>query len=107
MMSETRIGMQLLVRNSNDNHTVYDITLNMNVLDINGMHAMISTTARAITIDKLATGESGTLNVFTFGLPGLYSITAKISYDINSRTYTQTVTDTLFMFGFFTFVINK
>ena len=100
------IGMQLLVTNRNDD-TIYDVTLNMDVLEFNGRHAVISTTQRAITIDKLAAGESGTLNVFTFGLPGSCSVTAMISYDINGMTITQTVTGTLFMFGFFTFVINS
>ena len=104
---QSGIGMQLLVTNSNDD-TIYDVTLDTDVLDISGRHATIfSTTTRAITIDELAAGESGTLNVFTFSLPNSCSVTATFSYDINGRTLTQTATATLFMFGFFTFVINE
>ena len=100
------IGMQLLVTNRND-FTISDVSLDTDAIDLNGKHAMISTATSGITIDELAAGESGTLNVFSFGLPGLYSVTATISYDINGRTYTQTTTETLFMFGFFTLVINS
>ena len=103
---QSGVGMQLLVTNRND-HTIYDVTLEMDTLDIYGGSAMlIGTVPRATTINELAPGESGVLNVFTFGLPGVYSVVGKISYDINELTLTQAITGTLLIFGFFTFVID-
>ena len=103
---QSGIGVKLLVTNRND-YPVYDVSLNMDVLDVHGGHTIISTVPRAIIIDELAAGESGTLNIMSFGLPGPVSVTATISYENNGHTCTQTVTGTLFMFGFFTFVIHR
>jgi len=101
------IGVQLLVTNHND-YPIYDVTLEMDTIGMNGRYAVVLyTIPRAITIDELAAGESGALNVFTFSLPGSLSVTATISYEINGQIMTQTATTTLFMFGFFTFVINS
>jgi hypothetical protein len=99
------VGMQLLITNRNE-YTIYDVTLDTESLDFYGGYAVISATPRGITIDELAPGESGSLSFFTFGLPGVYTITAKISYEIEGRTLTQTSTTTLLVFGFFTFVMN-
>lgn len=97
---QTGIGITMLVTNPMD-ETVSDVTLDTDILEITGGPMVVAMPGRT-TAQEITPGDSTSLNMFSFGVPGIYTVTSSISFEIAGRTVTQPVHCQVFMLGFVT-----
>jgi hypothetical protein len=97
---QTGIGITLLVTNPMD-ETVSNVTLDTDILEISGGPMVVARPGRT-TAQEVPPGDSTSLNMFSFGVPGIYTVTSSISFKIEERTVTQPVHCQVFMLGFVT-----
>lgn len=98
---QSGIGITMRVTNTNED-TVYEVTLDTDVVQITGGPLTVATMPGKTTVEEIAPGESAMLSMFSFGVPGVYTVTATITFEINEQAVTQTVHGTVLMFGFVT-----
>ena len=98
---QTGIGITMLVTNPMD-ETVSDVTLDTDILEISGGPLAVATMPGRTTVQEITPGDSASLNMFSFGVPGIYTVTSSISFEIEGRMVTQPVHCQVFMLGFVT-----
>mgnify|MGYP001298474784 CR=1 FL=1 len=100
---QTGIGITMLVTNPMD-EAVSNVVLDTDLLAISGGPMVVATPGRT-TAQEITPGDSTSLTMFSFGVPGIYTVTSSISFEIDGRTVTQPIHCQVFMLGFITITL--